>query len=420
MLLEWGNQVGSLLWQQYWNPRLATRTYLTYNRYFYNILMGGGLFDIQDWIREFGLRTKATWTFAGENELEGGIEAQYSRFRYNAKMLGGYNIDITGDPVPVAVFAQARLKPSSDWLIEPGLRFDYYALSKHLDTSKYNLSPRLSFKYFIDDITAIKGAVGRYHQYVSALYPDFSPIPFLFFWVPLFSSYQPQQGDHLILGGERWLDENTNLTVEGYYKRYGNILQMASTPKPESLEQTLLEAGTGYSWGADLMLKRNWGSLTGWLTYSLCFSRVKFNGLEYAPSYDRRHIFNIVASYALPKGFNLTGHWNYGSGLPYTATVGYYRRWTYRYGRDRISYDWGEIPSGKNGARYPDYHRLDLGVEKVFNIGKTRLVAQLEVINVYNQKNLMLYYWDYDQTPPLRQNQNQLPLLPSIGVKWNF
>ena len=32
----------------------------------------------------------------------------------------------------------------------------------------------------------------------------------------------------------------------------------------------------------------------------------------------------------------------------------------------------------------------------------------------------MLYYWNYDQTPPLRQSQNQLPLLPSVGVKWNF
>jgi len=418
-LLEWGNQVGSVLWQQYWSARLSTKTYLTYNRYFYNIKLGSA-FDIEDWIREFGLRSKATWVFAGENELEGGIEAQYSRFRYDAKMLGGYNIDITGDPVPVAVFAQARLKPSSSWLIEPGLRFDYYALSKHLDTSRYNLSPRLSFKYFVNDISAIKGAVGRYHQYVSALYPDFSPIPFLFFWVPLFKSYQPQQGDHFILGYESWLDENTNLSIEGYFKNYRNILQMSSAPKPDSLESTLLEAGTGYSWGADLMLKRDWGSLSGWVTYSLCFSKVRFNNLEYAPNYDRRHIFNIVASYALPKGFNLTGHWNYGSGLPYTSTVGYYRRWSYRYSRDRIGYEWSEVPSGKNGARYPDYHRLDLGVEKVFHIGKTRLVAQLEVINVYNQKNLMLYYWNYDQTPPLRISQNQLPLLPSLGVKWNF
>jgi hypothetical protein len=418
-LLEWGNQVGSVMWQQYWSARLSTKTYLTYNRYFYNIKLGSS-FDVQDWIREFGLRSKATYTLAGDNVLEGGIEADYSRFRYNANMLGGINIDITGDPVPLAAYVQAKLKPASDWLVEPGVRFDFYAMSQHLDTSRFNVSPRLSFKYFINDITAIKGAVGRYHQYVSALYPDFSPIPFLFFWVPLFSKYQPQQGDHAILGYEHWLDENTDLTVEGYYKRYGSILQMSDSPNPDSLETTLLESGTGYSWGADVMLKRDWGKLTGWLTYSLCFAKVRFNGLEYPPNYDRRHIFNIVASYSLPKGYDLTAHWNYGTGLPYTSTVGYYRRWYCRYGRDGIGYDWTEVPSGKNAARYPDYHRLDLGAEKAFRIGKTKLTVQLEVINVYDNHNLLLYYWNYDQTPPLRESQNQLPLLPSLGVKWDF
>jgi hypothetical protein len=420
VLLEWGNKLGSVMWQQYWSSRFSTRTFLTANYYFYDIVLGGGIVSVKDWIREFGLRSKATWVLSGENEIEAGIEADYGRFRYDANLLGGYKFDITGDPLPMAAYAQAKLKPFSNLLIEPGARLDFYSLSQHLDTSRFNVSPRVSFKYFLNDITAIKGAVGRYHQYVSALYPDFSPLPFLFFWVPLFASYLPQQGDHYILGYEHWLDENTNFTVEGYYKHYSTIHELAANPNPDSLTETLLRTGRGYSWGADVMLKRDWGKLTGWLSYSLCFAKVTFDSLQYPPSYDRRHIFNIVASYALPKGFGLTAHWNYGTGLPYTSTIGYFRRWDYGYRRDRIRPDWVEIPSGKNAARYPDYHRLDLGVEKTFRVGKTKLVAQLEVINVYNQKNLMLYYWDYGQTPPLRKQQNQLPLLPSLGVKWSF
>jgi hypothetical protein len=424
VLIDWGNRVASANWNQYWTPKVNTRTWLTYNNYFYDIELASGIISVRDTINSVGLRTSTTWQFSGENEVSAGLEADYSLFRYNANFLGGFRFDITGQPLTTAAYVQGKLKPFSQLLIQPGLRVDDYYLTGDYNARHLRLSPRLSFKYFLNEITAIKGAAGRYYQFVSALYPEFSPIPSLFFWVPLLGSYPPQQADHYILGAERWLDENTNITLEGYYKRYGAIHEMNENVNPDSLSTTLLRSGTGYSWGLDFMLRRDWGKLTGWLSYSLAFARVKFDGLEYAPSYDRRHIINLVASYPLPWGLTANAHWSYGSGMPYTATSGYFRHWAYNYPygfpNPNYDYNWEEIGSGKNLARYPDYHRLDLGLQKSFKLKGSKLDLNLEVINVYDQKNLLLYQWDYDQPVPQRISTYQFPLLPSLGLKWSF
>jgi len=99
-----------------------------------------------------------------------------------------------------------------------------------------------------------------------------------------------------------------------------------------------------------------------------------------------------VLNYALPAGFNLSAHWDFASGAPYTGILGSYRHWYYSNEDHQIEYVWIDVMSAKNGVRYPDYHRLDLGLSRSFRIGRTRLDAEAQVINVYDRKNLLLYY----------------------------
>jgi hypothetical protein len=418
--LGWGNRFATVNWQQDWSPNLLGKTSLYGSGYNLDMNLAQGRFQMDDSINEYGLNSSLTWLLPREQELEAGIQASLPTFRFYSTGLGPDTINLNGPLTTVAAYVQAKLKPIPDLLIQPGLRLDYYRAHGQFSGQHFTPSPRLSAKYFLNDITAIKGAWGRYYQFFSALQPEISPIPVLFFWVPVFGSYAPQQADHYVLGVERWLDENTNLTVEGFHKHYGRIYEMGNTLNPDSIMSGLLKPGTGYSTGADLLLRRDWGRLTGMLSYSLCFARVKFDSLEYPPSYDRRHIVNLTLSYTLPRGWSLSAHWNYGSGLPYTATVGYLRDWNYDYDDGGAGYSWVDIGSGKNLARYPAYHRLDLGAEKVYRIGKTNLNVQFNLFNAYYRKNVLLYYWDYSKTPPQRLAQSQLPIIPSLGVKWSF
>ena len=418
--LGWGNRFATINWLQEWSPNLLGKTSVYGSSYNLDMNLGDNRFQMDDSINEYGLNSSLTWLLPHEQELEAGIQTSLPRFRFYSTGFGPDTINLNGPLTTGAAYVQAKLKPIPNLLVQPGLRLDYYRAYDEFSAQHVVPSPRLSVKYFLNDITAIKGAWGRYYQFFSALSPENSPIPSLFFWVPVFGSYAPQQADHYVLGAERWLDENTNLTVEGFYKHYGRIYEMGNTLNQDSIMTGLLKPGIGYSTGADLLLRRDWGPLTGMLSYSLCFARVKYDTLEYAPSYDRRHIVNLTLNYTLPRGWNVSAHWNYGSGLPYTATIGYFRNWSYDYQDGGTGYNWTDIGSGKNLARYPAYHRLDLGAERVFQVGKTNVTAQFNLFNAYYRKNVLLYYWDYSKDPPQRLAQSQLPIIPSLGVKWSF
>ena len=60
----------------------------------------------------------------------------------------------------------------------------------------------------------------------------------------------------------------------------------------------------------------------------------------------------------------------------------------------------------RNGSRYPTLnprHRLDLSLRKTITKGWGTMTPCLSVINVYNQKNVLFYFFNYDDAPPTRE-----------------
>jgi hypothetical protein len=45
------------------------------------------------------------------------------------------------------------------------------------------------------------------------------------------------------------------------------------------------------------------------------------------------------------------------------------------------------------------------------------LVPYLRVLNVYNRKNVLSCFYDFDRTPPTRSGGSMFPVLPTIGVE---
>jgi hypothetical protein len=42
------------------------------------------------------------------------------------------------------------------------------------------------------------------------------------------------------------------------------------------------------------------------------------------------------------------------------------------------------------------------------------------VLNVYNQRNVLFFCFDYDKSPPTRSGISMFPVLPAIGVEASF
>ena len=133
-----------------------------------------------------------------------------------------------------------------------------------------------------------------------------------------------------------------------------------------------------------------------YFSYTVSWTTVNNSGLVYYPVYDRRHHLNLLASMQPFAHCEVTARWEYGSGFPYSASVGYFDRLTLS---DPV-HNPAELETGqpyiaiggKNASRLPQYHRLDLSAVYRFNILGFSGSLGGQIINAYNRTNV--YYFN--------------------------
>jgi hypothetical protein len=172
-----------------------------------------------------------------------------------------------------------------------------------------------------------------------------------------------------------------------------------------------------------------------WVAYSLG-KVTRWDGLiAYNPVWDRRHNANLVVTKVFGKEgvWEANGRWNFGTGLPFTQTQGYYAPIiqttisgnAYNYNPTELSY----VYSALNTGRLPTYHRLDFSLKRKFLIKKEyvnpesekkefKVISKIEgilgVTNAYNRANV--FYVERST----QEVVNQLPIIPTLGFTWDF
>jgi len=228
---------------------------------------------------------------------------------------------------------------------------------------------------------------------------DFNP-PLLDAWVAIDGSVNAGKAEHIVLGYEKYI-QNYKFQIEGYYKNIYNMLtfedQRASTDGEVSSEQLsdILTASNGEAGGIELFVQKLKGDLTGWINYTLSYSIKEMNGQTYFTNWDRRHVLNFIGNKKIKylpflKNWEFNWKFTYQSGQAHTPILGYYLEDI----PDSEETLWRSIPGGRNSARYPSYHRLDLGLTKDFKISRNiKAKFFMQVINAYNRKNIFRYFY---------------------------
>ena len=49
-----------------------------------------------------------------------------------------------------------------------------------------------------------------------------------------------------------------------------------------------------------------------------------------------------------------------------------------------------------------------------------RMTPYLSILNLYNRKNVLFYFFEYDKDPPVRTGISMFPFLPSLGLEVSF
>ena len=310
------------------------------------------------------------------------------------------------------------------------------------------LQPRVSVRYLITSQLSAKSSYSRMAQYIHLLTNSSVGMP-TDLWVPTTDLLRPQKSDQIAVGFAQNFRENYEISLEGYYKTMGNLLEYkegaAFFDIDDAWERKILQ-GSGQSYGVELFAQKKTGSLTGWLGYTLSWTDRQFDALNdgrrFPYKYDRRHDVSIALMKRFGRKIELSGAWVFGTGNCVTPPVGIYdvghpvsseamrpppeQAYLLWKPSPYTVYDYGE----RNGYRMRAYHRLDLSISfiKEKKWGERRWV--IGVFNAYNRKNP--FYLDVERKYIFNERTGEdftqykyvqyslFPIIPSISYNFKF
>ncbi len=372
--------------------------------------------------------------------LKTGVSAD--RMRYHNRAVSGGTEFASGDGTGslFGAYTQGSWLFPRRWLVEAGLRLD--AWRPDPGEGSEEVSPRLAVKrFFAGGDGAIKLAAGRYTQYVHSLRDEELPLG-LDIWVLAGARAPHVVSDQLQLGVEGYPREEWFLSLEGYVRSFDGVVTINSGDDPNDPLDDIL-TGHGSSWGADLMIRREAGDVNGWLAVSFLKAERTFPDLlspvrpapevTYPPIFDRRLDVDLVLRFPMPWGWDGGLRWNVGTGTPYTRALGAYAVYSPNFVQWGGLLDWAGSANStdnfgdyavylgeRNAERYPTYHRLDLSARKTLTRSWGTLVPYVDVLNMYNRKNVLFYFYQYSEQPPVRAGISMFPLLPTFGLEVHF
>ena len=286
--------------------------------------------------------------------------------------------------------------------------------------TEVNLEPRIAAMYQIDEFSSIKASYLRTVQYAQVATNATGGIPFDL-WFPSSPNIKPQKCDQFAIGYFRnFMNDEIETSVELFYKNIHNVIDFADDAFfiGNVYVDGEVRAGKGRAYGAEFLARKNFGKLSGWISYTYSRSKrtvkdINF-GEEYVSPYDRPHNISVVLNYEVGKRLDFSATWVYNTGQPVTYPYG-------KYTVDGVTYS---IYNGeRNKSRYPDYHRLDLSATWKCKERHKNWKGEwnLSVYNAYGRKNTWAVIFLPDGENNIQTQQISLfSFIPSISYNFKF
>lgn len=447
--LDWGNITGTLRWNHIFNSKLFSNTSFIYSNFDYNIHIrnSNNNVNISSQIKDINLKQEFQWYADSRHSLRFGINSIYHNITPGEVTSSGkssfnnlflqkrYSWDN-------ALFATDTWK-ATDWLnlsygvrvssfsiLGPGEFYTIDAFHNITDTLQYkkgqfvktywNLEPRLAASFIINNSSSVKASYVRNTQALHLIANSAANTP-TDKWIASTNSIRPEISDQVSLGWYKNFDGNKyELTTETYYKTMLNQIDYkpgADVFTNDAIESQIL-TGRGRAYGWELMLKKSFGALTGWINYTLAKTERKINGINnnnwYNARQDRTHDINIVANYQFNKRLSFSANWVFYTGDAVSFPGGKYVI------NNQIVYYYTE----RNAYRMPPYHRLDLGAVWQLKPRKN-WTSELAfgIFNVYGRENPYMISFRQNEQNPSKTEAVQTSLfrfVPSVSYNFKF
>ncbi len=446
--LSWGNATGNLRWSHIVSPKLFTNFSAIFTDYKFGSLFEDknkdgeilSSFKSNSGVRDYMLRGEAQWFPDEDHTVKFGVEGTEHRFRADAS--ADFHDFATIDAEPnILRSLDASVYLQDDWKITPRLSGNFGGRVYYFQSGDYlRFEPRVSLAYNLTENITLKGAFATGNQFLHMITRNDIALP-TDVWFPSTEKVKPGEATQGVLGVETTLFDNQYLfSVEGYYKKMSNLLEYKDTASfsvDVPLESSFT-SGTGDAYGVELFLNKRIGAFTGWIGYTLAWTRRNFpelnNGRMFYPRYDRRHDISVVLTYKIGESWEFGATWVYGTGQAYTTPTGQYQlpelendpSFAYYSSSTDNAY------SERNGYRLPPFHKLDLNFTHKFEWFDLPWQFSINIYNAYNHRNTFAQYLQHSNDMVLNPETGQyeypyvvkritlFPLIPTFGLSVKF
>ena len=436
MDLHWGNIAGSINWNSRKNN---WDFYTTASVTDYTTDMGSTIMDsnqsLKEFIRSFSLNERISYDFSEIHKMEFGFRSELLNVKSGETLTGDIRqreirsgwqnalwVEYNGD-----VFSRLRLilgiRGSMFSVVTSPRLNSFESLNENISeiSSKtyFHPEPRASVRFLINEYHNVKAGISMSSQDIHGIRATMTTFPFDRY--ALTSDYVKPELTWQYSAGYAGMttDGSWDWSAEVYYKALKNVYDYRDgvTMFSRINLESLILGGKGRSYGLELMLRKNFGRLTGWISYTLSKTETQIPGINegnwYKASNDRRNDIAVVAMYRFSDRWTASASWTFSSGRPLTAPDEKYE----------IDGTTCYYYSSRNSYMTPASHRLDLSATYT-RIGKrTTSILSFGIFNAYAHYSPFVIYFEDDPSKPSGTRavqQSLFGIVPSISYTIKF
>lgn len=434
-LNSYGNFTSNLRWNHIFSNKVFANLSLIYSHYNYDMEINMFDFNWKSDINNYNLKYDVDYYINNNYNLKLGLSGIYYNFNPGEIIPSSSSSEVNErtlekkHAVETGIYAALEQKITDKLTAQYGIRYsnfirlgkqnlneyannlpvvynsdiDIYESAVATGTINYstgeniadfgNFEPRLALSYKINSKSSVKLSYNRMAQYLHLISNTASATP-LDIWTPSGKYIKPQIGNQYAAGYFLNFNEQMySIEAETYYKTVDNRMDYidgASLVAQEHIETQILN-GKSRAYGVELLLRKNIGDLTGWVSYTISKAQQQTiggnaggsginNGEWYNTAYDRTHDISMTATYKLNDKWRFGANFVYQTGRPVTYPNG-----QFRYNDLSIA-----TYANRNENRLPAYHRLDISATLTPRKNKNRKWQSEWVFgfyNLYNRRN---------------------------------
>jgi outer membrane cobalamin receptor len=437
--IDWSNATLNLTWSKISSETAFTNTSIMYTNYSFSTLLKDKVvikepldFFTSSIIHDVSFRRETQTFFADVHTFKIGAEAVYHNFNtttsdfFVKELKYRPNYGKKMQTFDLGIFFQDDWQVSDALRVNGGIRLLYQSNAKF-----FGYEPRVTMTFYMFDRFIFRAGFAVANQTLHLLSRNDVYLP-TDVWYPASETIQPSRGLQTSIGFEATSFERTFLfSLDAYYKDMKHLYDYSDNADfglKSDFEKQLTE-GTGDAYGVEMFLNKRIGEFSGWVGYTLAWTKRHFpflnKGNSFYPRFDRRHDISIVLTYEPIESLNFGATWTYGTGQAYSLPTGQYAYQSIGNPQPAEQKVYIEY-SNRDAFRLPAFHKLDISARYSFTWGKSPVELSLNIYNTYNRYNVFSKYIGYQKDELTGEQMRVLkqftlfPFLPTLGVKVTF